>query len=243
MKRVFVAAAIAVGLHALLLAVDLSAIGSAPLRPLPPSPVTLSLTYTEPVLPPPLSPPVRKVEKKREPPRVTNPHEPAPRFEPEPTKKRVSASEPTPPRDASPVESDASPPAPTPLPAETPRRIDAADAAPDASHRRIAAIPAQGQTPVEKPALLEAVPLYRKNPPPRYPRLARRRGYQGVVVLDVLVDREGRVRDLQIATSSGHRSLDRAALASVKGWSFEPGRRGSNPVKMWVRVPIRFQLE
>jgi len=43
------------------------------------------------------------------------------------------------------------------------------------------------------PVVIEAVPLYKVNPPPEYPRLARKRGYQGTVVLDVLVDQNGKV--------------------------------------------------
>jgi protein TonB len=88
----------------------------------------------------------------------------------------------------------------------------------------------------------EAVPLYRINPPPTYPKIARKRGYQGTVVLEVLVDGNGRVGDLRVSKSSGYKILDRAAMASVKGWAFVPGMRGDQKVEMWVRVPIRFQL-
>jgi protein TonB len=90
---------------------------------------------------------------------------------------------------------------------------------------------------------LEALPFYLKNPPPKYPRLAKMRGYQGTVVLEVLVDQIGRVDDIRILRSSGHHILDRAATASVKEWQFVPGKRGGEKVEMWVRVPIRFELE
>ncbi len=89
----------------------------------------------------------------------------------------------------------------------------------------------------------EARPIYRRNPPPGYPRLARKRGYQGSVVLEVLVDRKGMVADLRIFTSTGYPILDRAAMDSVKKWLFEPGVKGSKKVEMWVRVPICFQLK
>ena len=88
----------------------------------------------------------------------------------------------------------------------------------------------------------EAMPLYRLNPPPEYPVLAKKRGYQGTVVLEVLVDLNGRVSDLLVFKSSGYSALDRKASESVKKWLFEPGMRGNRRVKMWVRVPIRFQL-
>jgi len=89
----------------------------------------------------------------------------------------------------------------------------------------------------------EAVPLYRINPPPRYPRTARRRGAQGTVVLSVYVDEQGRAANLWIFESSGYRVLDNAALEAVKKWSFEPGRKGDTRVAMWVNVPVRFELQ
>ncbi|MCJ7684226.1 MAG: energy transducer TonB [Desulfobacteraceae bacterium] len=88
----------------------------------------------------------------------------------------------------------------------------------------------------------EARPAYKDNPRPQYPKLARRRGYEGTVVLEVLVDETGRVKDLRILTSSGHAALDKAALKSVNGWLFEPGMVGDEKVDMWVRVPVRFEL-
>ena len=92
-------------------------------------------------------------------------------------------------------------------------------------------------------ALTEARPLYRQNPAPDYPRLARRRGYQGTVILAVMVEKTGRVKDVKLDKSSGHDSLDRAAKRAVKGWRFDPGRHGDDPVDMWVKVPVRFQLQ
>ena len=89
----------------------------------------------------------------------------------------------------------------------------------------------------------EARPIYRLNPSPKYPRIARIRGYQGNVLLDVLVNKDGEVHDLKIYRSSGYPLLDRAATSSVKHWLFKPGMIGEEKVTMWVRVPIRFELK
>ena len=89
----------------------------------------------------------------------------------------------------------------------------------------------------------EAVPLYRKNPPPYYPGTARRRGYQGIVMLSVLVNEKGRVENLWVAESSGYRILDNSAIKAVRDWAFEPATKANKKVVMWVNVPIRFQLE
>lgn len=89
----------------------------------------------------------------------------------------------------------------------------------------------------------DATPLYRLNPAPEYPLIGRKRGYQGTVVLEVLVTREGRVGDLRMVASSGYSVLDQAALASVKTWIFDPGMKAGKTVDMWVKVPVRFRLE
>lgn len=91
--------------------------------------------------------------------------------------------------------------------------------------------------------LRQARPLSRENSPPEYPRIARKRGYQGMVILDVQVTRNGKVGDLRVYESSGYPVLDRSATTSVKDWLFEPGMKAGKPVDMWVRVPVRFKLE
>ncbi len=87
-----------------------------------------------------------------------------------------------------------------------------------------------------------AVPRYHENPHPDYPRLARLRGHEGVVLLAVEVLPDGKVGRLRIKSSSGSALLDQSALTSLKKWSFEPGRKLGVPVTMWVDVPIRFRL-
>lgn len=87
-----------------------------------------------------------------------------------------------------------------------------------------------------------ARPLYQVNPPPPYPRSARRLGQEGQVLLAVLVSNSGLVSDLHLVTSSGHRILDAAASEAVRSWHFVAGTRKGHPVAMWVRVPVRFTL-
>jgi protein TonB len=89
----------------------------------------------------------------------------------------------------------------------------------------------------------EAKPLSIANKPPTYPRIAQIRGYQGTVVLRVLVNKGGAVSKLNILKSSGYWILDKSALTTVKDWRFEPGTDGKNKIDMWVEQPIRFQLK
>ena len=105
--------------------------------------------------------------------------------------------------------------------------------------------PAQGKSfaPMPVPPVTLALPDYRKNRPPAYPLRARRRGYQGTVLLEVLVARDGTVALVRLVRSSGAEILDTAAKKGVKKWLFHPGKKGDEVVEMWVRVPIRFQLK
>ncbi len=89
----------------------------------------------------------------------------------------------------------------------------------------------------------DAMPLYHLNPHPVYPKQAKRRGYNGSVILMVQVNRNGRVADLWVFTSSGYMILDNAAINSVKNWVFEPGMKNNRTVEMWVKVPVRFELK
>lgn len=108
-----------------------------------------------------------------------------------------------------------------------------------------AAVPATkaGEILSESPGVVIARPLYKLNPSPGYPLRARRMGYEGLVMLKVQVDEYGRVDDLEILKSSGYAVLDQAAISSVRKWLFEPGTEGGNKKKMWVKIPIRFELE
>ena len=103
--------------------------------------------------------------------------------------------------------------------------------------------PDKGEETVMPGALQMAYPRYQSNDPPSYPGLARKRGQEGTVILQVLVNEQGRVEDLQIENSSGFGQLDRAALSAVRKWNFEPGRQGEERIAMWVRVPVTFKLK
>ena len=62
-------------------------------------------------------------------------------------------------------------------------------------------------------------------------------------MLRVLINARGRVDDLRVVASSGHRILDRAALSAVRKWRFEPGTEDGEKKAMWVKIPINFDLK
>ena len=252
MRRILLPAAFAVAFHGWLLSsqsawflpdasplplrrtVSIS-LAAAPVRQ-PPAARTAPEEEIEPA-PPPV--PQQRVNPKPEPAPASRPVKSIAAPEAPVPEKPVQKPPPPPPEFSSLFDA-LDPPAEAPL---IPEGIAALSDDTDEAQPLSAATGAVDEAPVDSgPALIEARPLYRENPPPEYPRLARRRGYEGTVLLEVLVDEAGRVKELKLAESSGHAALDRAAEKSVKRWRFTAGRRGEDPVQMWVKVPVRFEL-
>jgi len=100
--------------------------------------------------------------------------------------------------------------------------------------------PAAAPAPLTPPNFNAA---YLNNPAPAYPTISRRQGQQGKVVLRVFVNAGGAADQVEVRTSSGHATLDRAALDAVRRWRFIPARQGDQPVAAWVLIPITFTLE
>ena len=91
-------------------------------------------------------------------------------------------------------------------------------------------------------AIVSAVPRYRSNPAPDYPTPSRRRGEEGTVLLDVVVNAGGSADAVSVQRSSGYPLLDRAAVAAVRNWTFEPARFQGVALSSHVVVPVRFSL-
>ena len=84
---------------------------------------------------------------------------------------------------------------------------------------------------------------YLKNPRPPYPRIARREGWEGSVLLRVRVLPTGKPAAISVQRSSGHDALDDVAREAVKGWTFAPATQAGTPIAGWVNVPIEFRLQ
>ncbi len=78
---------------------------------------------------------------------------------------------------------------------------------------------------------------------PAYPEGAVAAGQHGTVLLRVLVEADGRAGTVEVARSSGHPALDRAAAAQVPQWRFNPSLRDGKAVAQWVHVPVTFALD
>jgi len=83
-------------------------------------------------------------------------------------------------------------------------------------------------------------PIAGQTPSPAYPAAELRRGRGGTVVLRVDVSADGRPTSVSVASSSRSRALDRAAMAAVRNWRFEPALVDGQPAAGVVRVPVEF---
>ncbi|MCC6649735.1 MAG: energy transducer TonB [Candidatus Eisenbacteria bacterium] len=75
---------------------------------------------------------------------------------------------------------------------------------------------------------------------PVYPDIAREAGVDGTVMVQALVGKDGRVKDVRVVKSIP--MLDAAAIQAVKGWVFKPALSNNKPVAVWVGCPVKFSL-
>ncbi|MFH2091719.1 MAG: energy transducer TonB [Pseudomonadota bacterium] len=85
-------------------------------------------------------------------------------------------------------------------------------------------------------------PEFKTNPLPQYPERARKKGYEGLVELKVLISIDGQVSEIKIHKSAGYAILDHQAIKTVKKWLFEPRKNNDQAIETWVMIPIRFKL-
>ena len=79
---------------------------------------------------------------------------------------------------------------------------------------------------------------------PVYPELARQAGVEGKVVLAILVDKEGKVREVKVAKSSGANvGFEDEAVNAAKQWIFKPAIQNNKPVAVWTYQPVIFRLK
>jgi TonB family protein len=84
-------------------------------------------------------------------------------------------------------------------------------------------------------------PRVLKRVEPQYSDEARRNKWQGVVVLEVVIDEKGKVVEARVVKSLGM-GLDEQALKAAKKWKFAPGTKDGKPVPILVDLQVDFRL-
>lgn len=98
-------------------------------------------------------------------------------------------------------------------------------------------------TPAQSKPVWVSKPTFARQPKaPRYPKLARKRGQEGTVWLDVWLDEQGQQARLEVAQSSGLDMLDQSALKAVSKWRFKPLKQNGVAMASRVRIPVEFSL-
>jgi TonB family protein len=76
---------------------------------------------------------------------------------------------------------------------------------------------------------------------PHYPLSARKQKKSGVVVLEAIVEQDGRVGSVWIARPTDP-DLDAAASEAVHQWRYEPALKDGKPVRVFLTVTVNFSL-
>ncbi len=101
--------------------------------------------------------------------------------------------------------------------------------------------PAPSPTPVQGPQMDdEVVPLVRI--PPNYPRVAQRRGIEGVVTVVFTITRDGRVKDPEVVSASPENVFDNAAKTAIFKWKFKPNVVDVEPGERRSSQEIEFKV-
>lgn len=76
---------------------------------------------------------------------------------------------------------------------------------------------------------------------PVYPAELRKAKVEGVVTVVFVLDENGRVEDPRVEKSS-RPEFEKPALDAIRKWRFSPGLKGGQPVRTYIRVPMKFRV-
>lgn len=95
--------------------------------------------------------------------------------------------------------------------------------------------------PLPLPTASQPMPIPGQMPAPRYPSRSLRRGEYGTVMVHAEIGPDGVPLSVRVASSSGSRTLDRAATGAVSRWRFRPATLSDgSPTVGSVLIPIDF---
>jgi protein TonB len=103
----------------------------------------------------------------------------------------------------------------------------------------IAAGPSRSQ-PVHLPESASPPQPLSTNAAPAYPEEARVTGREGLVILKIVIDEEGRVAQAELMR--GEEPFASAAMRAVRAWRYRPAILGGNPISIYRVVKVPFRL-
>jgi protein TonB len=81
------------------------------------------------------------------------------------------------------------------------------------------------------------------NPAPDYPSAARRRGIEGVVVVEIEILADGTCGDAKVVQDADFRGFGESALSAVRSWKYRPATRDGVAVSSTQRVRFVFRIK
>ena len=78
---------------------------------------------------------------------------------------------------------------------------------------------------------------------PVYPEIAQEAGIEGTVVVQVFVDKKGRVKDTLVLKGIPNTGLDEAAMEAIRKTRFRPAKQRERAVGVWISIPVNFKLK
>ncbi len=78
----------------------------------------------------------------------------------------------------------------------------------------------------------------------KYPVIAQENGIQGRVICQFVVNKDGKIVDVEVVRSGGDPSLDKEAVRVIKSMpNWKPGQQRGKPVRVKYTVPVNFRLQ
>jgi protein TonB len=78
---------------------------------------------------------------------------------------------------------------------------------------------------------------------PKYPEIAQEAGIEGTVIVQVFVDKKGRVKETIILKGIPNTGLDEAAIKAIRKTRFLPAKQRERAVGVWISIPVNFRLK
>jgi len=78
----------------------------------------------------------------------------------------------------------------------------------------------------------------------KYPVIAQENGIQGRVICQFVVNKDGKIVDVEVVRSGGDPSLDKEAIRVIKSMPpWKPGKQRGKAVRVKYTVPVNFRLQ
>jgi TonB family protein len=79
-------------------------------------------------------------------------------------------------------------------------------------------------------------------PQPQYTEIARKARIQGVVIVQAIIDKEGKVTNIKVLKGLPM-GLEEAAVDAMKQWKFKPATLNGRPVTVYYNLTVNFKLQ